>query len=95
MASLLLIREEVGSFSPIEKERLQGHPNVSMSPVFTEDVGRIEIALHMGEAHNFGGNGFTNAMVGKYVVTLGELRVGNAATDYHGLVVPEDKGLPF
>jgi len=95
MASFPLIWEEVGSFSPVKEEGLQGRPNVGMSPVFTENVGRIEIALHMGEAHNLGGNGLSNTVIREGVVTLGELGVRNGAADYHRLVVPKDISLPF
>jgi len=95
MASFLPIGKEVGSFSPVKEEGLQGRPNVGMSPVFTENVGRIEVALDMGEAHNLGGNGLPNTMVREGVVTLGELGVRNGATDYHRLVVSEDISLPF
>ena len=48
MASFLLVREEVGSLSSVEKEGLQSRPNVGMPPVFAEDIGWIHTALDMG-----------------------------------------------
>ena len=59
-----------------------------MSPMFTEDIGAVRLALYVGETHNhLGGNGFTDAVVGQGVVAFVQTRVGNAATSHNGLVV--------
>ena len=95
MSSFLLIREEVCSLSPIEKQGLQSLPNIGMAPVFTEDISWIQTALDMGETENLGGNGLTNAMIGQSGVAFGKLGVGNCTAGDHRLVVSEHIRFPF
>ena len=63
------------------------HPCVS--PVFTENISRVQFAWHMCERQNFSCDSFTDAMVGQCVVAFVQAGVWDASASYNRFVVSE------
>ena len=56
-------------------ERLKHRPNLLTTPVFAEDVSRIDVAINVKEGDNLGSDGFTNSVKGQGSVALVKLGV--------------------
>ena len=63
-----------------------------MVPMLTEYVSRVGVSLEPVEPNDSSGNGFPCTMVGKDVVSLSKLRVGNRGGVDHRFIVAEHHG---
>ena len=66
-----------------------------MGPVLTEDVGGVDLTVDVVEGNALRGDGFSDPMVGQYVVALVELGMGNGTAGDDGFVISKHVGLSF
>jgi hypothetical protein len=54
----------------VEKEWLKNAPNVLVSPLFAENVSRIELTRDVMDRKNFGSNGFTHHLMKRKCIMI-------------------------
>jgi hypothetical protein len=94
-STFLLIRglTNFSSVSPPKHEGPKEWPYRTVSPVFTEDVGRVPLSIYVEKANDFCGNGFSHTMEREDIVPFVQLSVNCNAAVHHRLVIPEDDTL--
>lgn len=86
MRKLVLLEEVIGAKGP-EEERQDGWPNRLVAPMFAQCVCRIKLPIEVRHDESLGGDGFTDVMEGKGIVTLVKLGVRDGRAVDDGLFV--------
>ena len=77
----------------MEQHWFQRGPNVRVSPMFAEDIQRIDGTSNMGEVDIAGSNGLTDKVEGEHVVSFVELGIDVCAALHNRLIVTKDIAL--
>ena len=83
---------DIGSISVPKEQGSELRPDRCVVPMLTKYVSRGGVSLEPVEPDDSSGNGFPRTVVGKDVVSLSELRVGNRGGVDHRFIVAEHHG---
>ena len=86
---LVLDLDKIKCVSSVEEEWSEGRVNLAMSPVFTEDVGWVDVTRDVMEIHHLGCHRLACKVVCECVVSFGELGMWDGTAFDNRLVVPE------
>ena len=77
----------------MEEQRLEGCPNVGVTPVFAENVSGVGDTRNVSKVDVPSGNGFTHEVERKHIVAFVELGVDLSAAFDNGLIIAKDIAL--